>query len=249
MRAISSTCRHLRTTVSYESNAIVSSSRRHAAGTETAYSSICSRVQSVRSTRSTVRVHTSRTKKDQSSAPQSRYGVVYTGRGRKVSSCASLLSPLRSYIRSTVQSDVLWSCVGSFTTILLASRLDAALPTHVANVSGVKAPFVIGTLGTLGVGLFAMEGARVMRLKNVVFGHILSAAVVIVVIQLLGITSLSKALAFSIALGIMMKTDTIHPPGGGIIVVFCNNNDIRSLGYWFLLYPGNVNELILHKLS
>ena len=98
-------------------------------------------------------------------------------------------------VRRIITSDTLWACVGSFTTLLLASSIDTILPSRMARLSGVSAPFVVGTLGTLCTGRFAMQGSRVMRLKNIVLGHIFSSAVVIAVVKWLGLSPFSKTLA------------------------------------------------------
>lgn len=95
-----------------------------------------------------------------------------------------------------------------------------------------------GTMGTLGVGLFATPDAEAMQLRNLVMGHLISAAVVYAVVRIMGVTSFSRALAFALSMASMILTKSVHPPGGGLVVLYMDSGLLRSLGAWCVVPCG-----------
>ena len=104
-------------------------------------------------------------------------------------------------------------------------------------------------MGTLGVGLFATPDADAMQLRNLVYGHLLSAGIVYAVVKALGVTSASRALAFALSLFSMIVTRSVHPPGGGLVVLYMDSGLLRSLGGWFLIWPGLCSGLYVYAMA
>ena len=150
------------------------------------------------------------------------------------------------------RGDVAWAAGGSFATLLLAHRVEsmssAVMPSCVC-IAGAPPPFILGTMGTLGVGLFATPTAQGMRLRSLVIGHLVSAAVVLCVVSLLGPTPLARAIAFAASLAFMMLFRAVHPPGGGLVVLLIDSDALRALGHWFLIWPGLGSALYVYACS
>jgi len=53
------------------------------------------------------------------------------------------------------------------------------------------------------------------RMRNVIGGHLLSSIIGVGVYQLFGFTWWSVSLGVTLALMVMLLTDTLHPPAGG----------------------------------
>ncbi len=75
-------------------------------------------------------------------------------------------------------------------------------------------PMLVASFGASCVILFAMPGSKPSRPRNVICGHVISAAIAVALFALMGCTWFSTALAVSASLVAMVLTDTVHPPGG-----------------------------------
>lgn len=81
--------------------------------------------------------------------------------------------------------------------------------------------------------LFALPGSPLARPRNVIGGHLLSALVGLVVLQLMGASVLSMGLAVGLAIALMQLTGTLHPPAGGDPLVVI----LTGAGWSFLALP------------
>jgi len=54
----------------------------------------------------------------------------------------------------------------------------------------------------------------VTKVWNLIVGQLVSTAIALVTIQLLGSSVFSRAVAMGLAIAAMMMTDSVHPPGG-----------------------------------
>lgn len=188
-------------------------------------------------------------------APHAKRRVVPPIARTARSSVARNQTRVRTYAEKQEQptrGDIAWAAGGSFATLLLAHRVEtvtSALMPPEFCVAGASPPFILGTMGTLGVGLFATPTAQPMRLRSLVIGHLVSAAVVLCCVSLLGPTPLARACAFAVSLAAMMLFRAVHPPGGGLVVLLIDSEALRALGHWFLIWPGLGSALYVYVCS
>ena len=117
--------------------------------------------------------------------------------------------------------------------ILLLGLPNALLPDAAAQL------FLIASFGPSAAILFGDPSGRSARPRAVIGGHLASAIVGVTVAQLLGGEPLlAAAVAVGVALGVMLATDTFHPPGGSTALLpVIGGASIAALGYSFVIAP------------
>ncbi|WP_298438918.1 HPP family protein [Geobacter sp.] len=102
-------------------------------------------------------------------------------------------------------------------------------------------PLLIGSFGASAVLLFGAAESPLAQPRNLVGGHLLSAAVAVVVVACGGTGSTAIALAVGLATLLMYLTRTVHPPGGATALIGVQGH----AGAAFLLMPVLAGTLIL----
>lgn len=100
---------------------------------------------------------------------------------------------------------------------------------------------LVASFGASTAILFAMPGSRAARPRNVFFGQTISAAIAVALYMLMGCTWLSLALGVTLAVVVMVVTDTLHPPGGATVIACITSSPSWS----FVVMPVAVGALIL----
>ncbi|OIQ12904.1 HPP family protein [Moorella thermoacetica] len=77
-----------------------------------------------------------------------------------------------------------------------------------------KMPLLVLSFGASAVLIYGVPDVPLAQPRNVVGGHIISAATGISIYYFFGTTWWSAALATSLAIVLMLITGTVHPPGG-----------------------------------
>ncbi|KAJ9504900.1 hypothetical protein QJQ45_021296 [Haematococcus lacustris] len=168
---------------------------------------------------------------------------------------AQLLADRAHIVRSkrASASDVVWSSLGMFCAVYalgtangIVSALPGVGPWH-QQASTLAQPhlnmhppglgLLLGSFGTICVLLFGRPEAEAIRTWNLVVGHLTSVSVVLCVLGCLGSTVFSRALAMALALASMLLTDSVHPPGGALVLMAMDSRAIQSMQAWFLVYP------------
>ncbi|MDO7787609.1 HPP family protein [Desulforamulus aquiferis] len=80
-------------------------------------------------------------------------------------------------------------------------------------------PLLVPSLGATAVLLYAACHVPMAQPRNVIGGHLVSAAAGVLVYQLIGSQWWTIALGVSLAIFIMNLTHTLHPPGGATAFV------------------------------
>lgn len=122
--------------------------------------------------------------------------------------------------------------VGAFMAVAVLSFLNLDL----------QQPLLIASFGATTIILFAMPGSRAARPRNAFFGQVISASVAVLLYHLLGCTWISLAIGVSLALVVMVVTDTLHPPGGATVIACLTS---QSPTWTFVLMPVAVGVLFL----
>jgi CBS-domain-containing membrane protein len=102
-------------------------------------------------------------------------------------------------------------------------------------------PLVMGSFGASCVLLFGFPESPFSQPKNIIAGHLLSTFIGLCFLHFVGPQWWSMALALSIALGVMIASDTVHPPAGSNpLIVFLADAD-----WSFLFLPSTAGSVIL----
>jgi CBS domain-containing membrane protein len=139
-------------------------------------------------------------------------------------------------------SKIGWSWLGAFAGVYAISLLNRLL-----NLNGDDSLFLIGSFGASAVLIYGAPMAEFSQPRNLVLGHIVSAAVGVAVCKIVpGNVPLSGALAVSIAIVAMHLTRSLHPPGGATaLIAVIGGSKIHGLGYWYLLSPVLTGVIIM----
>jgi CBS domain-containing membrane protein len=105
---------------------------------------------------------------------------------------------------------------------------------------------VIGSFGASAVLLYGAPRAPFSQPRNLVGGHLISAAVGVACFRYLpDVLALQEAAAVATAIALMMLTRTVHPPGGATALIAVVGSDaVRGLG-WGYLFPVMIGALLL----
>lgn len=133
---------------------------------------------------------------------------------------------------------VLVAWIGSFVGIALVAALVQMLPMfHL---------LVIGSFGASAVLLYGAPQAAFSQPRNLIGGHMLSAAVGVACYRYLpDIAIVQEAAAVATAIALMVATHTIHPPGGATaLIAVIGSDEVHALG-WGYLFPVLVGALLM----
>ena len=133
---------------------------------------------------------------------------------------------------------------------ILAAWLGAFLGIGLLVIAVDRLPalqlLVIGSFGASAVLLYGAPRAPFSQPRNLVGGHLISAAVGVACFRYLpDVLALQEAAAVATAIALMMLTRTIHPPGGATALIAVVGSDaVRGLG-WGYLFPVMIGALML----
>lgn len=102
-------------------------------------------------------------------------------------------------------------------------------------------PLMIGSLGASAVLLFARPDSPLAQPRNLIGGHLLSALVAVGIVALFGSSPETTALGVGLAILVMGRTRTMHPPGGATALIGVQT----GAGPSFVVLPALAGALIL----
>mmetsp|Transcript_23455 Transcript_23455/g.35103 ORF Transcript_23455/g.35103 Transcript_23455/m.35103 type:complete len:165 (+) Transcript_23455:1-495(+) len=143
---------------------------------------------------------------------------------------------------------MLWSFVGAFVGISMLAFLNCNTP----GIEDTDLMMMIGSFGATAVLAYAEPASPLSQPRNIVGGHMISAAVGVSV-RLLWEATLTEnekwlACGFSVALAInaMQLAKTVHPPAGATsLIAITGSAAVRNLGYWYVLMPAGSGALLM----
>lgn len=99
----------------------------------------------------------------------------------------------------------------------------------------------LGSFGSTSILVFCFPENHFSQPRSVVCGHVISTAVGLAALSLLGPAWWAVALAVALAAAAMMVTNTVHPPAGSNpLIVFL------GMAHWdFLVFPTLIGALVL----
>ena len=109
-----------------------------------------------------------------------------------------------------MKSKDLLAAFGAFLCIFFMAAVSELEAIHI---------WILPPFGASLVLVMAVHDSPLAKARNVFFGHILSASSGVLIYYFLGDSSLSIALGLSLAIFLMIITNTIHPPAGANPVI------------------------------
>jgi len=125
----------------------------------------------------------------------------------------------------------LFASLGGFIAIGFISFL--------ANYSNY--PLIMGSFGASCVLIFGYPDSPFSQPKNVIAGHLFSTFIGLACLHFIGPQWWSMALALAVSLGVMIVSNTVHPPAGSNpIIVFLTNAN-----WSFIFLPSTLGSITL----
>lgn len=138
-----------------------------------------------------------------------------------------------------------WAFVGSFFGIGIIAYLESQQLPHSDLV------FLIGSFGASSVLVYGVIQSPLAQPRNLIGGHLVSA-IVGVTVQMLAppVLWIAAPLAVSLSIVLMQVTKTLHPPGGATaLIAVTGSEQLKALGYWYVLTPVLSGTLILFAIA
>ena len=138
-------------------------------------------------------------------------------------------------------SDIFWGALCCFVTVSVLGLIDMKVKT----MFGLNAPFMSGAWGTISVLAFGTMENPAARTYNCVVATLFSTLAVSLIVQAMGVSWYSRALAMAVSLAFMMQTGSVHPPGAAAIMAFMDQKVLQELGVWYVAYPVLLGSLFV----
>jgi CBS domain-containing membrane protein len=110
------------------------------------------------------------------------------------------------------------------------------------RLAGTTTPWLVAPLGASAVLVFAAPASPLAQPWSVVGGNTLSALVGVLCVNLIDVPELAACAAVGLAIGLMMLTRCLHPPGGAAALLVALAG-VKNPG--FALFPVLTNSLLL----
>ncbi len=140
-------------------------------------------------------------------------------------------APLRGVRPHISLRYALWSFISGTVGIMAIAEITTL----------VGHPLLIGSFGASAVLLFGANDSPLAQPRNLVGGHLVSSAVAVLVVALLGSSPLTMAVGVGMAIFMMNLTHTTHPPGGATALIGIQG----SVGPEYILMPVLLGATIL----
>jgi len=112
--------------------------------------------------------------------------------------------------------------------------------------SAAELPLLIAPMGAAAVILFAVPHSPLAKPWSVLGGNTLSAFVGVASASLIADPVAASAVACGAAIGLMILTGCLHPPGGAVaLTAVLGGPTIHSMGFGFALWPVALNSFLL----
>ncbi len=137
--------------------------------------------------------------------------------------------------------EIAWSWIGAFFGIGLVAWVNQFF------FESLDHSLMIGSFGASAVLVYGAVRSPLAQPRNLVGGHIVSAAVGVICWKLFHpYPWLAQAVAVASATALMHATRTLHPPGGATALIAVIGSDrIHNLGFLYVLIPATVVPLVL----
>ncbi|WP_306352897.1 HPP family protein [Flavobacterium sp. '19STA2R22 D10 B1'] len=134
-----------------------------------------------------------------------------------------------------------WAFLGSFIGLGIITFLEYRVFPESDLV------FLIGSFGASCVLVYGVIQSPLAQPRNLIGGHVVSAIIGVTIQKLIpDLIWISAPLAVSLSIVMMQITKTLHPPGGATaLIAVTGSQEIKNLGYWYVVSPVLSGALIL----
>ncbi len=141
--------------------------------------------------------------------------------------------------------ELFWSWLGALIGIGLVAYL------HYGRLGPGGTTMLVGSFGATAVLIYGAIRSPLAQPRNLVGGHLISAAIGVASWQAFEATPwFAAAFAVATAIGVMHYTRTLHPPGGATALIAVIGGDkIHALGYGYLFSPIFTGVMIMLAVS
>ncbi|HUH58121.1 MAG TPA: HPP family protein [Pseudomonadales bacterium] len=101
--------------------------------------------------------------------------------------------------------------------------------------------WLMAPFGATMVILFGLPQSPLAQPKNIILGHILTTAIGLAIVSLIGVSPWSMGLAVGLAVSAMLLTNTTHPPAGANPLVVM----LAGESWSFLFMPVAVGSILI----
>lgn len=128
-------------------------------------------------------------------------------------------------------SECFWAFVGSI--------IGIGIVTYLTFLRGV--PVLVASLGASACLVYGVPAAPFAQPRNAIIGHVVSAVIGVAFYQFFGNTWYIAALSVGMAVAVMVRTRTVHPPAGATALIAV----ITQQDWLFPIMPVGVGICIL----
>lgn len=107
-----------------------------------------------------------------------------------------------------------WPALAAGCGAALTVSLLAMLEQYGPELFSQEQIWLMAPFGATMVLLFALPDSPLAQPRNIIAGHIMTTAIGLAVMGLVGVSFWSLGLAVGLAISLMMLTGTVHPPAG-----------------------------------
>ncbi|MBP2656635.1 MAG: hypothetical protein H6Q73_4204 [Firmicutes bacterium] len=134
-------------------------------------------------------------------------------------------------IKAAAMFDCIWAALGAI--------IGIGIITYLTFLQGI--PVLVASLGASACLIYGVPEAPFSQPRNVLFGHLISAVIGVALYQMFGNNWLTAAVSVGVAIGVMLRTGTVHPPAGATALIAV----ITQQGWLFPILPVGVGVCIL----
>ncbi len=138
-------------------------------------------------------------------------------------------------------SEILWSWIGAFLGIAAVALISYKL------LEGTGFTMIIASFGASAVLIYGAIKSPLAQPRNLVCGHVLSAAVGVTTYQVFNVHIwLAAPFAVATAIAVMHATRTLHPPGGATaLIAVIGGESVHKLGYLYVILPAGAGAMVM----
>lgn len=142
-------------------------------------------------------------------------------------------------------SEVFWAVAGSAIGIGLCGYLSLKF------FEPYDSTLLIGSFGASAVLVYAAIKSPLAQPRNLIGGHIISGLMGVLAYKLLGADVwIAASAGVSSAIGMMLITKTLHPPGGATaLIAVIGGRQIHDLGFMYAFVPAGAGALMLFVVA
>lgn len=133
------------------------------------------------------------------------------------------------------------TCCGALIGVLVTG-----LVSYLLLGPSIALPFLIAPMGASAVLLYAVPASPMAQPWAVIGGNVVSAAVGVLAVKLIGDPPVAAAVGVGAAIGAMFLLRCLHPPGGAAaLTAVLGGTAIHEQGFYYVFSPVAINAVLM----